>query len=174
MKQKVIEVTEMKSNSDPIPFKADGYKNLRVRYRIEYIDNKHDWDMSEKASQRGSDSEPWEWYTAKIFDDPGTALYYYTSRLIRSYSTYYESNKIYDVKMWMQIYNGDEMIYEQYVEPESTYKYSMTELLNMEMRQQIDSQRRQISQLSDELAKYQKFAKMIPSLWKEFEKKEAT
>jgi hypothetical protein len=168
MEQKIIEVTDLKSNSDFHPYKANGFENLRVRYRIEYIDNKHDWDMSEKAIQRCSDSEPWELYTVKIYDDPGTALYFYTSYLIRSYPPYDEMNRIYDVKMWMEIYNGDEMIYEQYIEPESTYRYSMTQLLNVEMRKQIKAQRRQISKSSNVIRRYEEFIEMVPELWKQF------
>jgi hypothetical protein len=76
--------------------------------------------------------------------------------------------------MWMQIYNGEEIIYEQYIEPESTYKHTMTGVLNMEMRNQIESQRRQIAELTKELARYQKFAKKIPSLWEEFKRTEAS
>lgn len=160
MKQKIIKVTDLKSNSDFHPYKANGFENLRVRYRIEYIDNKYDWDMSNKATLRGSDSEPWEWYTVKIFDDPGTALSVYTSYLIHCH--------IYDVKMWMEIYNGDEMIYEQYIEPESTYKYTMMQILNTDMRSEMDSKRSEISKLSNAIMRYEKFTKMIPKLWEQF------
>jgi hypothetical protein len=70
--------------------------------------------------------------------------------------------------MWMEIYNGDEMIYEQYIEPESTYRYSMTQLLNVEMRKQIKAQRRQISKSSNVIRRYEEFIEMVPELWKQF------
>ena len=48
-------------------------------------------------------------------------------------------SKIYDVKMFEQIYVNRELILEQFIEPNSTVKFNMENILNKEMRQALNS-----------------------------------
>jgi hypothetical protein len=169
MKQEVIEIPEWKSQSFDYA-KSKGYEKLRVRYRIEYVDNAYDW---KRACNDSAYNNPWEWYKVRIYDDPGMAMETYTLLYMRCDSSFSDLfGKIYDVKMWMQIYNGDEEITEYYVEPQSTYQYSMRQTMDRNMADKIDAQRRQITGLTEELERYQKFVKMVPSLWEDFKRTE--
>jgi hypothetical protein len=163
MNQEIVKVTEWRSNSIPYT-NSKGFEDLRVCFRIEYIDNANDWKGFEKADLKGSTTDPWEWYKVRIYDDPGLAMQIYTEFLIRCHLPETDFNKMYDVKMWMQVYKADEIISGCYVEPESTYKYEMSRLLNREMRERISEQNRQIKKLSQAVEKYERCTEMIPSL----------
>ena len=128
-------------------------------YTIEYIDNKKTWDkmccISDNycSIDRKTRKEPWEFYSKREFDNIESALEFYMVRLIDS--------ETFDIKMFEQIYVNGELIIEQFIEPNSTVKFNMENILNKEMRQKIDNLERRVQQAKESVRLYQNFMKLM-------------
>ena len=128
-------------------------------YTVEYIDDKKTWDkmcyMSDNycSIDKEARKEPWEFYSKREFDNIESALEFYMVRLVDS--------KIYDVKMFEQIYVNRELILEQFIEPNSTVKFNMENILNKEMRQALNSLERRVEQAEESIRLHQEFMKLM-------------
>lgn len=128
-------------------------------YTVEYIDDKKTWDkmcyMSDNyySIDKEARKEPWEFYSKREFDNIESALEFYMVRLIDS--------ETFDIKMFEQIYVNGELIFEQFIEPNSTVKFNMENILNTEMRQKIDDLERRVQQAEESVRLYQNFMKLM-------------
>ena len=128
-------------------------------YTVEYIDDKKTWDkmcyMSDNycSIDKEARKEPWEFYSKREFDNIESALEFYMVRLVDS--------KIYDVKMFEQIYVNRELILEQFIELNSTVKFNMENILNKEMRQALNSLERRVEQAEESIRLHQEFMKLM-------------
>lgn len=128
-------------------------------YTVEYIDDKKTWDKMCYISDnycsidKEARKELWEFYSKREFDNIESALEFYMVRLIDS--------ETFDIKMFEQIYVNGELIFEQFIEPNSTVKFHMENILNKEMRQKIDDLERRVQQAEESVRLYQNFMKLM-------------
>lgn len=98
---------------------------ISAKYEIEYIDNKKDLDIVFGNKHPA----PWELYKKKETDDLQTAL--------NIFSILSMSEDKYDVKMWLYIYDGDEIIQECIVD--NFEGYALKALVNKQMNERIEN-----------------------------------
>lgn len=127
----------------------DGYttnpNNWKVKYELEYIDDKRTWDNLEKWEN------PWEAYKVREFDN--------LSEAVTLYSLWQLNPRIYDCKLFAhwETENGD--WYEEYIAFDSTYKYSLRSLVDREMRERMYSAEKQLTELAEQNEKMAEFLK---------------
>ena len=90
---------------------------LEIRYSLEYIDNKKDFDYI--SSGKFSRGEPWERYKKKAYSSLDEAMSYYVLYLFNP--------QIYDVKLF------EEIVREAYIEPVSTFSWRLKKILNQDL-----------------------------------------
>ena len=96
---------------------------LEIRYSLEYIDNKKDFDyISSGKFNRG---EPWERYKKKAYSSLDEAMSYYVLYLFNP--------QIYDVKLFEEILIDGETVREAYIEPVSTFSWRLKKILNQDL-----------------------------------------
>lgn len=128
-------------------------------YTVEYIDDKKTWDKMCYISDnycsidKEARKELWEFYSKREFDNIESALEFYMVRLIDS--------ETFDIKMFEQIYVNGELIFEQFIEPNSTVKFHMENILNKEMRQALNSLERGVEQAEESIRLHQEFMKLM-------------
>lgn len=96
---------------------------LEIRYTLEYIDNKKDFDYI--SSGKFSRGEPWERYKKKAYSSLDEAMSYYVLYLFNP--------QIYAVKLFEEILIDDETVREAYIEPVPTFGWSLKEILNQDL-----------------------------------------
>ena len=105
-----------------INWQKEGIK-CEIKYEMEYVNDKKVWDSICKGDcGMNGKPEAWELYKKKEYDNMGEAMC--------AFVYYYLNDKIYDCKLWQRVYVDDEMIREDYVEPDSTFFYSLTQFVN--------------------------------------------
>ena len=96
---------------------------LEIRYSLEYIDNKKDFDYI--SSGKFSRGEPWERYKKKAYSTLDEAM---------RYCVVYPFNpQIYDVKLFEEILIDGETVREAYIEPVSTFSWRLKKILNQDL-----------------------------------------
>lgn len=96
---------------------------LEIRYSLEYIDNKKDFDYI--SSGKFSRGEPWERYKKKAYSSLDEAMSYYVLYLFNP--------QIYDVKLFEEILIDGETVREAYIEPVSTFSWRLKKILNQDL-----------------------------------------
>lgn len=119
--------------------------NWKVTYTIEYIDDKKVWDKLEQYTN------PWEHYKVKEFDNLSDA--------ITLYSLWQLQDNIYDCKLFCRWETQDGNWCEEYVEFDSSYKWSLKERIDREMNRRIDAAEKQNIELAKQNAKMAEFLK---------------
>ena len=94
-----------------------------IRYSLEYIDNKKDFDYI--SSGKFSRGEPWERYKKKAYSSLDEAMSYYVLYLFNP--------QIYDVKLFEEILIDGETVREAYIEPVSTFSWRLKKILNQDL-----------------------------------------
>ena len=130
-------------------------KNLRINYHIEIINDKKTWDKLLRVTEnyKKYKIEPWELYTNKDFDTFEKALDYYM--------VWYVSDKCYDIKMWKQILMDNEMIYEEYVEPQCTVRSEMRRIVNRDAYDRLRAYEITTKELEKTINLYEGFIKAM-------------
>ena len=125
-----------------------------IKYEMEYVDDKKVWD-SICMGDCGMNGKPeaWELYKKKEYDNMGEAMC--------AFVYYYLNDKIYDCKLWQRVYVDNEMIREDYVEPDSTFFYSLTQLVNRILSDKYYKNNSVIKQIESELKNYKDFIKRV-------------
>ena len=96
---------------------------LEIRYSLEYIDNKKDFDyISSGKFNRG---EPQDYYKKKVYSSLDKAMSYYVLYLFNP--------QIYDVKLFEEILIDGETVREAYIEPVSTFSWRLKKILNQDL-----------------------------------------
>ena len=96
---------------------------LEIRYSLEYIDNRKDFDYI--SSGKFSRGEPWERYKKKAYSSLDEAMSYYVLYLFNP--------QIYDVKLFEEILIDGETVREAYIEPVSTFSWRLKKILNQDL-----------------------------------------
>ena len=96
---------------------------LEIRYSLEYIDNKKDFDYI--SSGKFSRGEPWERYKKKAYSSLDEAMSYYVLYLFNP--------QIYDVKLFEEILIDGETVREAYIEPIPTFSWGLKTILNQDL-----------------------------------------
>lgn len=81
--------------------------------------------------------------------------------------------KICDVKLWEQIYDGDELIQERWFEFPSTFYHEISKIIAKDITESRDNLQKQVDPLTKELADYQQFLKGMnaENVFKEWKEK---
>lgn len=96
---------------------------LEIRYSLEYIDNKKDFDYI--SSGKFSRGEPWERYKKKAYSSLDEAMSYYVLYLFNP--------QIYAVKLFEEVLIDGETVREAYIEPVSTFSWRLKKILNQDL-----------------------------------------
>ena len=96
---------------------------LEIRYSLEYIDNKKDFDYI--SSGKFSRGEPWERYKKKAYSSLDEAMSYYVLYLFNP--------QIYAVKLFEEVLIDGETVREAYIEPIPTLKWTLKKILNQDL-----------------------------------------
>ena len=124
---------------------------VKINYRIEWL---HTW-LDKKAIEkieRGL-AEPWEVCKVKTYDVFESAITVYFQK--------YLSDDIYLLNMWMEIYKGNDMIYEEYLEPASTCKYLMRGCISRDMNARLTYMAARMEALETDLQNATEFIRML-------------
>ena len=96
---------------------------LEIRYSLEYIDNKKDFDYI--SSGKFSRGEPWERYKKKAYSSLDEAMSYYVLYLFNP--------QIYAVKLFEEVLIDGETVREAYIEPIPTFSWGLKTILNQDL-----------------------------------------
>lgn len=96
---------------------------LEIRYSLEYIDNKKDFDYI--SSGKFSRGEPWERYKKKAYSSLDEAMSYYVLYLFNP--------QIYAVKLFEEVLIDGETVREAYIEPIPTFSWRLKKILNQDL-----------------------------------------
>lgn len=124
---------------------------IKINYRIECLHTWLDKKVVEKI-ERGL-AEPWEVCNIETYYDFESA--------ITAYIPKYLSDDVYYLNMWMEIYKGNEMIYEEYLEPAPTCKYLMRERISREMNTRLTYMQARMEGLEADLKNANDFIRML-------------
>ena len=130
-----------------------GYENgnVETHYEIEFIDDLETWERFQKSQKVGSDTEPWEVFKKKDFDNISEAISFYMLK--------YMHDSTYHIAMWEQVFYNGEMILENPIEPESTFAYSMRTNINSDLEKENTRLSDSNEALIKELELYKEFIK---------------
>ena len=81
--------------------------------------------------------------------------------------------KICDVKLWEQIYDGDEMIQERWIEFPGTFYHEISNVIAKDITESRDNLRKQVEPLTKEIETFHEFLKELNSenIYKEWKEK---
>ena len=96
---------------------------LEIRYSLEYIDNRKDFDYI--SSGKFSRGEPWERYKKKAYSSLDEAMSYYVLYLFNP--------QIYAVKLFEEVLIDGVTVREAYIEPIPTLKWTLKKILNQDL-----------------------------------------
>lgn len=134
-------------------------EKVETKYIIEYVNDVRIWERICYIDNHYSEIEPrqesGELYSKREYDNVSEALTFYMIMFI--------SDNCFDVKWIEQIYVNDEMILEQYIEPDSTIYNYMKDTINKDMNNGINEGKRKINDLENMLEMYKSFVKAYKS-----------
>ena len=94
-------------NNCDIAFNPSG---LKIRYKVEIINDRHTWDAYTYACDHCTSKNPWDYFMEKSYNNFEDAITYYM--------VWYTNKDCYFLALWMEIYDADEeSIYEEQLEP---------------------------------------------------------
>lgn len=160
---------------------------LEIRYTVEYIDNKKDWEYVCSGSIKHG--EPWERYKKKRYSSLDEAMTQYLIRFFDMCSTnvvalfkngieikllYTKKDDqigTFDVRLFEEVLLDGETIRESYIEPESTILHGLRTTFGREQVDELDKLRRLNDEQSDLLVRYAAFTKKYNAedLFKKFQ-----
>ena len=126
-------------------------EGIQITYRIEWLHARLDKKAIGKI-EKGM-AEPWEVCTVKTYYDFESA--------ITAYMAKYLSEDIYLLNMWMEIYKGNDMIYEEYLEPATTCKYLMRESISRDMNTRLTYMAARMEGMEANLQNATEFIRML-------------
>lgn len=107
-------------------------QGLRFNWHVEYINDANVWDKFVKATESlkapYSDA-PWELYSKRDFTNAKDAMEFYM--------VWYVSPENYYLQMYLEIYMGDELIYEENLEPNAVTRCQMRRALNRDTSERL-------------------------------------
>ena len=118
-----------------------------IEYVIEYVDDKKTWEriLNDKIL------DPWTVYKTKTFSN--------LSEAVTLYSLWQLQDNIYDCKLFCRWETQDGNWCEEYVEFDSSYKWSLKERINREMNRRIDAAEKRNIELARQNTKMAEFLK---------------
>lgn len=138
----------------------DFKSKLETRYTLEYIDNQKDMDYV--ASGYIDKGEPWERYKKRHYDNIDEAMEIYILYLLRS--------EIYHVKLFEEILIDGETVREAYIEPSSTFAYSLKTSIDKNMYEDTKRANNEAETLEKRLYLMEKWMKEFEPAKKAFDK----
>ena len=116
-----------------------------IEYVIEYVDDKKTWEriLADKIL------DPWTVYKTKTFNN--------LSEAVTLYSLWQLQDNIYDCKLFCKWETQDGNWCEEYVEFDSSYKWSLKERINREMNRRIDAAEKRNIELARQNTKMAEF-----------------
>lgn len=133
--------------------------NLEIRYIVEYIDNKKDWEYVCSGSiQQG---EPWERYKKKEYSGLDEAMTFYLVRFFSMCSTKAAdvSDGTFDVRLFEQVLLDGELLRESHIEPASTTLYGLRSTFGQDQLREMDRLCRTVNEQAAVLDRYTEFVK---------------
>ena len=169
-----------KKLSDYFDYQRQSYINyedkrtITKRFTIEYCDDKG------KLERVGLRSE----FGGLEIDDAYHAIHYneeatkglrnsFDGIVMEAYIRYLFNPRICDVKLFEQIYDGDELIQERWIEFPSTFYHEIAKIIAKDVTESRDNLRKQIEPLTKELEEYKEFLKEMnaENVYKEWKEK---
>lgn len=137
-------------------YQKEGSK-LRKRYVLEYCD---DPKKFERLGNIGVEVD--DVYHQVVFEeteDKEERFWGFDGIALELYLYYLFYEPILDVKLWEEIYEGDELISERYIAMPSTFHHQFGKLVNKDVMENRDALRKENEELKKTLATYANFIK---------------
>lgn len=108
---------------------VSGKYEITRRYTVEYIDDPEKWQRI--CDENCAPHEPWELYLQREYADVGDALTFYLCCLF--------NDRVFDVKLFSQLFVNGDLVEEAYIEPDSTLYSSLARLINTSREAELSS-----------------------------------
>lgn len=139
-----------------LSFKDPKYE-IKTRYSVEFLAASSDngaqrWKLYQHANDQGSIYNPWELLDNREFDDVGTALEFYLTRLL-------DEQTFVVCPIFEEILVNGVTVREAYIEERQTFHLSLRNWVNKEACDELDRIRRAEKENAELLVDYAEFVK---------------
>lgn len=135
-------------------------KNIRKTYMIEYCDDEGKLERLGLLPEYGG-LEIDDVYHAVNYKEDSQKTDTFDGLAIEMYLYYLFNPRICDVKMWEQIYEGDELLQERWFEMPSTFYHEFAKRVNKDITESRDNLRKQVEPLTKEIESFNQFLKEV-------------
>ena len=97
--------------------------DVKTVYSVEYIPDEATAEQVNIACERSGDKEPWEYYTARKFDDPEEAINWFTIMSARDGVEGIAADTVYDVRLIEEIIINGQTVRETFTQLSDITKY---------------------------------------------------
>ena len=132
-------------------------RKLRKQFVIEYCDDEKKFEELGKIKPWGVVEVDDVYHQFTLVETESDRFASFDGIAMSHYICLYLRTDILDVKMWEQIYDGNEMIQERAIEPPSTFAHTIADIVTREVKQIADERKREIEYLEEENKRMQDF-----------------
>lgn len=146
-------------------------KPLRKRYTIEYCDDKGKLERVGLLPEYGGLEIDDAYHSRHLKEKNGTETF--DGIATEMYLNMIFNSQICDVKMWEEIYEGDELLQERWFEMPSTFYHEFAKRVNKDITESRDNLRKQVEPLTKEIENFNQFLKEMnaENTYKEWKEK---
>lgn len=156
-----------------IDYEAEG-SHIRKRFTLEYCDDPKKLDRVDLIGPKGLDYD--DVFNSIIFEERDEKFFNaFDGIVMEMYLHYLFSDEICAVKLFEQIYNGDELLQERWFEFPSTFRHEMAKLITQDITINRDRLRKEVDDLTKEVTLQREFIKKYHAeeAYKEFREENA-
>ena len=145
-----------RSRASNIFYKAPNC-NIRKEYVIEYCDDQRKLNRLGLLPEYGGLELDDVYHSITFKEDENERFYSFDGIAIERYIGYLFNAKIVDVKMWENIYDGDELIEERFFDFPGTFCHSLARIVSKDITETHDRLEKERDALLEENAKMKAF-----------------
>ena len=147
-------------------------RQLRKIYTLEYCDDEGKLERVGLRSEYGG-LEIDDAYHSRHYKEDELGFESMDGIAIETYIRYLFNPKICDVKLWEQIYEGNELIQERWFEFPSTFCHEIARVIAKDVTESRDNLQKQVDPLVKEIETFNEFLKELNSehIYKEWKEK---
>lgn len=147
-------------------------RKLRKTYTLEYCDDEGKLNRVGLLKEYGG-LEIDDAYHSRHYKETADTTETFDGIVMETYIRYLFNSKIYDVKLWEQIYEGNELIQERWFEFPSTFCHEMARVIAKDVTESRDNLQKQVDPLVKEIETFNEFLKELNSehIYKEWKEK---
>ena len=132
--------------------------NLRKTFVIEYCEDERKLERIDLCGDEGLEyDEVYE--TIRLEEKDEKYFNAFDGIAIGLYLRMLFSKRICDVKLWEEIYNGDELIQERWIEFPSTFYHEFGKMVAKDVMESRDALKKQVDPLTKEIENFNQFLK---------------